>query len=232
MVLSSWKQILGHIAELEEEGLITRTFRRLDPDRQQAVLTAILDEAIEKGPASINVKEIAGRAGVSVGSLYQYFRNREGLLSFTVELCVRFVVDAFDGFRPVLASLPLREALKAYVTGGVQWSRSQLALIQFFARAAYQGDPALGERVVAPIATAMRGMVGEILAKAAERGEIRKGVDLEAATRIVHALMCAAGDSLLLPYLNTYFQVQGPAVPWDRALEALLDLTLQGLGAG
>lgn len=232
MVLSSWKQILSHILELEEEGLITRTFRRLDPERQQAVLSAILDEAVEKGPASINVKQIAERAEVSVGSLYQYFRNREGLLSFTVELSMRFIVDEFNGFRPMLAALPLREALRAYITGGIQWSQSQLALIQFFARAAYQGDPDLGRRVVEPIATVMREMVREILAGAAGRGEIRDGVDLEAATRIVHAAMIAVGDSLLLPYLNTYFQVvEPPDVPEERIVEALLDLILRGVGA-
>jgi hypothetical protein len=38
------------IHELESRGLVTRTFRRLDPDRQLAVLTA-------------SVKEVARRAG-------------------------------------------------------------------------------------------------------------------------------------------------------------------------
>jgi hypothetical protein len=33
------------IMELEKQGLVTRTFRRLDPDRQAAIIKAILDEA-------------------------------------------------------------------------------------------------------------------------------------------------------------------------------------------
>ena len=70
--LSDWAQIHTRIFEMEQEGLVTRTFRRLDPDRQQAVLTAILDEAVEHGPASLSMKRVAERAGVSVGSLYQY----------------------------------------------------------------------------------------------------------------------------------------------------------------
>ena len=230
MVLSNWKQIHTHILELEQEGLVTRTFRRLDPERQQAVLFAILDEAIEKGPTSINVKMIAERAEVSVGSLYTYFHNREDLLSFTVELCVRFIIDELAKFRPMLVSMPLRDALKAYLTGGIEWSRSQLGLIQFFARAAYQGDPALAERVVRPIATILREIVHDILSHAAELGEIQEDVDLDAATRIVHALMIVVGDSLLLPYLNTYFQVEAPELPKERVLEAMLALIIQGIG--
>src|SRR3989304_4680797 len=75
---ADWTNFQPYISQLEQEGKVTRTFRRLDPDRQEAVFNAILEEAAEKGPASLNVKEIARRAGGSVGSLYQYFPNRDG----------------------------------------------------------------------------------------------------------------------------------------------------------
>jgi AcrR family transcriptional regulator len=68
---TDWQSFQPYISQLEQEGIVTRTFRRLDPDRQEAVFNAILEEAIEKGPASLNIKEIARRAGISIGSLYQ-----------------------------------------------------------------------------------------------------------------------------------------------------------------
>lgn len=230
MNLSNWTQIHIHILQLEQEGRVTRTFRRLDPKRQQVILTAILDEAIEKGPTSLNIKQVADRASVSVGSLYTYFSNRDGLLEFTIELCTRYIVDEFDRYRPMLAAMPLRDALAAYLTGGVEWSQTQVGLIQFFMKAAYQGDPSLQDRLVRPVADTMREIVQEILIQAAARGEIRNGTDLEAATRLVHALMIAVGDSQLLPYLNTYFQVSSDEVTPDRMLDALLDFILNGIG--
>jgi AcrR family transcriptional regulator len=229
MELSDWPQMHGHILQLEQEGLVTRTFRRLDPGRQQAILTAILDEAIEKGPTSLNIKQVAERAGVSVGSLYNYFVNRDGLLNFAVELCGRFLADVFDSFRPYLASMPLREALMAYMTGGIEWSQTQVGLIQFFLRAAYRGDPDLTERFVRPIATSLRGIVREMLAQAAKRGELREDVDLEATTRVIHALTIAVGDSQLLPYLNTYLQVTGDDLSFEQVLEAMHGLILHGI---
>jgi AcrR family transcriptional regulator len=233
MDLSAWTQIHTHILQFEQEGLVTRTFRRLDPERQQAILNAILDEAIEKGPTSLNIKQVAERAGVAVGSLYTYFGSREGLLDFAIELCVRYMTDAFNSYRPYLLALSLRQALATYLTGGVEWSRTQTGLVQFFVRAAYHhGDPELAERVVRPIATTLREMVHEILTQAAERGEIRADVDLEATTRVVHALTIAIGDSQILPYLNTYFQAVDEDVPPGRVLDALLTLILQGIGTG
>ena len=62
--LTEWKQITARILEFEQEGLVTRTFRRLDPQRQQAVLAAILDEAIEKGTGG-HQHQAGGRAGRS-----------------------------------------------------------------------------------------------------------------------------------------------------------------------
>jgi hypothetical protein len=48
--LTDWKQITARTLEFEQEGLVTRPFRRLDPQRQQAALTPILDEAIPNWP--------------------------------------------------------------------------------------------------------------------------------------------------------------------------------------
>ncbi len=228
---ADWTRIAQHIGQFEQEGLVTRTFRRLDPKRQQAILAALLDEAIEKGPTAINIKLVAKRARVPVGSLYQYFGNREGLLNFAIELCVRYMTDMFEVFRPYLAAVPLRDGLRAYLTTGVEWSQTQVGVIQFFMRAAYQGDPALAERVVRPVAIAMRAIVRDMLARAIERGEVRSDIDLEAATRVINAALIAVGDSQLLSYLNTYFQVTDKKVSAQRITQALVSLIMDGIGA-
>lgn len=210
--------------------MLTRTFRRLDPQRQQAILLAVLEEAVEKGPASLNIKQVAHRAGVSVGSLYQYFHNRDGLLTFAVEICTRFISGTFNQYRPYLKEMPLADGLAAYLMGGIEWSRTEAGLIRFFARAAYHSDSELSERVVRPIATTMRLMVSDILAAAVERGDLRPDIDFEAVARIIHALMIAIGDSQLLPYLNTYLQVTDETVSSERVFAALFDFILRGIG--
>ena len=228
--LAEWKQITARILEFEQEGLVTRTFRRLDPQRQQAVLAAILDEAIEKGPAAINIKQVAERAEVAIGSLYQYFGSREGLLNFAIELCVKYLTDLFETYQPMLLEMPLAEGLATYLNTGVEWSQTQLGMVQFLARAAYHGDPALADRVVKPIGTVMRTIVHDMLAAGVARGEVRSDIDLEATTRAVNAAMIAIGDSQLLSYLNNYFQVTDRKVSAQRVTAALVALILRGIG--
>jgi hypothetical protein len=106
-----------------------------------------------------------------------------------------------------------------------------LGLIQFFCRAASQGDPLLAEKVVRPVAVAMRETLYEILSNAQQRGELRPDLDLDAAARAVNAWIIALGDSQLLPYLNDYFQVSAESVPFERTLSAALDILVRGLSA-
>ncbi len=228
--LNEWQQITARLLEFEQAGLVTRTFRRLDPQRQQAVLAAILDEAIEKGPAAINIKQVAERAEAAIGSLYQYFGSREGLLSFAIELCVSYLTDMFEMYKPMLLEMPLGEGLAAYLNTGVEWSQTQMGMVQFMVRAAYHGDPELADRVVKPIGTAMRIIVHDMLVKGIERGEVRSDIDLEATTRAVNAALIAVGDSQLLSYLNNYFQVTDKKVSARRVTDALVALILRGIG--
>ena len=230
-VIPEWTQIHSYILEMERAGMVTRTFRRLDPQRQQAIVYAILDEAIEKGPASINIKQVAGRAGVAVGSLYQYFGNRDGLMDFTNQLCVRLLTESFLQYKPILLAMPLRDGLYAYLAGGIEWGRMMQGLVQFFGKAAYEGTPQLSEKVVRPVAVAMREMTYEILLAAQERGELRSGIDLEAAARAINAWVVPVADSQLFPYLNLYFQTSDEKISFQRTLDALLDILERGLMA-
>ncbi|HML22624.1 MAG TPA: TetR/AcrR family transcriptional regulator [Aggregatilinea sp.] len=229
MTLSDWPQLQSHIAELEQEGLVTRTFRRLDAERQMAVIHAVLDEASERGPTAINIKHVAERAGVAVGSLYTYFGSRDGMLDFAVTLCVRYMSDAFESFRPYLIALPFDQGLRLYLSGGVEWSQTQLGLIQFFARAAYHSDSELLERIVQPVATTMRELVRAMLEGAIARGEVRPDIDLDATSRLIHGLSIVAGDSQILPYLNAYFQITGGDVLPERVLDAFVALVMDGI---
>ena len=55
-------------------------------------------------------------------------------------------------------------------------------------------------------------------------------VDLEAAGRVVNALLIVLGDAQLLPYLNSYYQLYDDEMSQERILAACLGLVMHGLG--
>jgi AcrR family transcriptional regulator len=100
--------------------------------RSQATVGAILDAAarvlIERGYAATNTNLVAERAGVSVGSLYQYFPNKEALITALHERHSRqmdaVITEAFARSEP----LGFEEALTAIIEGVVEAHRVESGL--------------------------------------------------------------------------------------------------------
>lgn len=217
------------IQTLEQQGLVTRTFRRLDVARQLAIIDAIMEESSLRGPAEMNIKKVAARAEVSIGSLYQYFHNKEGLLNFAIQLTVQQTVASFNTFFPYLDQLSFQEAYSIYISSGLEWGKEQQQFVRFFAKAAYQDHPELEDSVVTPISNCMLKLVRVMVQKGQESGEIRADVDSEAISRILHALSIALGDPVILPYLNKYFQITEDSIPMSRIFSTLMDLLEHGM---
>jgi AcrR family transcriptional regulator len=85
----------------------------------EAILEAAAHILVESGYAKFNTNEVARRAGVSVGSLYQYFPNKQSLLA---QLHQR---HALQTTAPMFAALrnsegkPLRAVLKQIIRSNV-----------------------------------------------------------------------------------------------------------------
>jgi AcrR family transcriptional regulator len=217
------------LPDLENEDSVTRTFRRLDPQRRQAVMDALFEEAAEKGPGRLNIKQVAERSGASIGSIYQYFGSRENLVRFFTKIAVVSMVSLLRMAPASYKGMPIRQALRSYLVDGIRISQSQKSITKFLTLSAYQGDEEIGRTVVRPVAVVMREVIRDLLKTGIERGEIRADIDLEAASRAVNVLLIGLGDSQLVPNLNTYFQVSDKDVSFERALDAALDMLLRGL---
>src|SRR5881397_3742183 len=59
---------------------------RLREETTRAISEAAEQEFARKGVREARVEEIAARAGVSVGTVYNYFKDREGLLAGLLEV--------------------------------------------------------------------------------------------------------------------------------------------------
>jgi AcrR family transcriptional regulator len=73
-------------------------FDNLEPDRQEAMLTAAGMEFAERGYAGASLSRIIEAAGISKGLLYYYFNDKEDLFVTTVEVAVERLLGEVGGF--------------------------------------------------------------------------------------------------------------------------------------
>jgi AcrR family transcriptional regulator len=67
------------------------------------------------GWQQLNTRAVALEAGVSTGTLYEYFPNKEALLSGYVRYCIEALIDAIERQVIQAADLPWRERIERLV---------------------------------------------------------------------------------------------------------------------
>jgi len=106
--------------------------RKPTQERSKETVRAIVEAAarvlVERGYGGTNVNRVAERAGVSVGSLYQYFPSKEALVAEVArDLAARTIAIFQDGVVE-LARLPLEEAVRGVIERAVRALRLDPAL--------------------------------------------------------------------------------------------------------
>lgn len=104
---------------------VTPLQRRKTPQQSRSTTTvdAILQAAIQvllADGASLTTTRVAARAGVSVGTLYQYFPNKSSLLQTVLEQHLAGVAEAVEAACLAAHHQPVRQMSQALITAFVQ----------------------------------------------------------------------------------------------------------------
>src|SRR3954453_20346490 len=96
-------------------------------ERSRATVAALVEATarilVSEGFDKASTNRIAEVAGVSVGSLYQYFPTKEALVLAVVERHNRETMDVVAGVLDDLDSLPLEQAVQRLVTIAIEAHR-------------------------------------------------------------------------------------------------------------
>lgn len=108
--------------------------------RAQATVDAILQAAahilVEQGFEGFNTNAVAERAGVSVGSLYQYFPNKEAIIAEMVRVKRARLLNGLQAAEVAHQETTLPEALEALVAATITHQKGWPQLSQALDRAA------------------------------------------------------------------------------------------------
>lgn len=88
-------------------------------DRSQQTVTTILEAASRilerEGLAGFTTNAVAGRAGVSIGSLYQYFPNKDSLVVALIHVEQQALIDALGSKIAAIGDAPLEDGIEQLI---------------------------------------------------------------------------------------------------------------------
>ncbi len=147
--------------------------RRPKQDRSREIVRAIQQAGLKllesDGPSALTTNRIAEIAGVSIGSLYRYYPNKEAIVADVYEARTQSELEVFsdvERWTQALVEMPLEEAVRWVVQVAVMRERRLLELDAEFYRD-HNRQFALGRRVGHPLVQGIRRVLE------AKRGELR-----------------------------------------------------------
>jgi len=203
-----------------------RRWSRRKAARPQELVAAALDLFVERGYAATRLEDVAAAAGVSKGTVYLYFANKEELFKTVVRenmvpALARGIdlVDRYEGSTPEL----LRELLLGW--WGLIGSTPVAGLTKLI-MAESRNFPDIAQFYQDEVMGPGDEMFARVLARGVARGEFRA-----APANPTTTLICAPLVFLML-WRSAFSQLDVPAIAPDAFIDQLLHVLLFGLTTG
>jgi AcrR family transcriptional regulator len=102
----------------------TKPRKHASQQRSRATVDALIEATarilVREGFDSASTNRIAEQAGVSVGSLYQYFPGKEALVAAVIERHKKDLMRVARGVLAEVEGLPLKQAVRKMITAAVK----------------------------------------------------------------------------------------------------------------
>lgn len=198
-------------------------WKRRKGARPEEIVTAALEEFVERGFAATRLEDVARRAGVTKGTLYLYFKNKEALFKAVVRQTIVPVIaqgeltaQSFTGSARELLEQLVREYWRLVY-------ETSLAGIPKLMMAEAANFPQLARFYYEEVVTRGHRLLGGVIERGIQDGEFRK-VNIPAATKLalsplMHATIAQRAFAACMP---EGFDVR-------KYLETHIDLYLHGI---
>lgn len=204
-----------------------KTFFRLRDEKQESILRAAIHEFIENGFERAKIADIARSAGVSKGSMYQYFEDKKELFVYCAEWGLETFMKKLDA-RSNITDMDVFKYFEDNVAKSeiIDEERELIVFMQTISR-----EPGL----IAPSMNAMykaADLYGKkLIQNSKSRGVIRKDIDDE----LLLEYFLAVTERFKMRWMNRYIDFTSkPTEEQSRSVEAemaqMLELLKNGMG--
>lgn len=189
---------------------------------RKEILAAAKRLFADKGYEAATMREIAARAGISVGAIFVHFKDKVALLVATL-------IDVIDQeLEKAMSSFPheadIRRQLMHIPRHFYAYYARDPRLVRVWLKETLLLNPEAAEPVKRQYDDLL-GFIANVLEKAKERGEVRQDT--------ISIIAAAAYFSLYMVMLIEMVKAEHPEVQTTlTALEAMIDQLIKGIGTG
>ena len=198
-------------------------WRRRKDERPGEIIAAALAMFAERGFAAARLEDIARSAGVSKGTIYLYFPNKETLFCDMIREIPARHIATVEGM--ISDSESATEQLRHYIGNSWDYMRSpSFEVLYRLILSELHHFPDLYERFVEEVPMRSMRIIADILRRGIASGEFRD-MDPSVTARMLHSLLFTHGvwsaKRVRIPFMREF--------PDNQVLDQLVDFSLHAI---
>ena len=167
----------------------TEAWQTLPEAKRRQVTDAAVDEFAAHGYSSASMNTLVKSAGISKGSLFNYFRTKGDLFEGIVDAAFGRVKATVKAVRDDTSGQPLDARLEQLLEAGFAFVTDHPRLASIYFRVMRSGDAPFGRQRLEEMGQLSRRFLAELITDARDRGEVAPDIDPERTAWLLDAMM-------------------------------------------
>ena len=155
----------------------TNKFEQLPEEKQSRIVDASISEFAEKDYETASMNTVVNQAGISKGSLFNYFKTKSVLYDHIYQLALGEVKLYLRDVRDETIDLSFENRLSKVVDSGVLFIMEHPRLARIYFRLVYSGDSPNRKKIVNELQAMSDDYLGNIIQDAIDRNELNPNLD-------------------------------------------------------
>jgi len=161
-----------------------QTFLNLPEEKRNTIIHAAIEEFAEYGLENASTNRIVANSGISKGSFYQYFEDKQDVFMYLLTVLEQEKLEFFKGRHPPSANMDTFGYFRWMIKTGMEFNSSHPLLTQAISRVMF-GEGMYYGNTFADVRERTAQGLRVMIKQAAANGEVDPSVDVDLAVMIM-----------------------------------------------
>jgi AcrR family transcriptional regulator len=190
-----------------------QTFLNLPEEKRKFIVDAAIEEFAECGLENASTNRIVANSGISKGSFYQYFEDKQDVFMYLLTVLEREKMEYFQGKHPPSGNMDTFQYFRWMIKVGMEFNTTHPLLTQAISRVMFGEGLYYGNNFAQIRERTSQGL-RVMIQQAVEHGEMDPSVDVDLAVMIMETWSNAISTYILNEGLK-----QKDIMEWVRSAE-------------
>jgi len=173
-----------------------QTFINLHEEKRKIIVNAAIDEFADYGLENASTNRIVANSGISKGSFYQYFEDKQDVFMYLLTVLEREKMEYFKGKHPPSANMDTFQYFRWMIKTGMEFTSAYPRMTQAVSRVMF-GEGMYYGNTFADVRERTSQGLRVMIRQAIEHGEVDPSVDVDLAVMIMETWSNAISTYIL-----------------------------------